>query len=65
MTNDEDYNPKARKEKRLQKSKDKSINKDFKLESFNEQKFTKQELKKKKQEIEEDEWEDWERYYNR
>jgi hypothetical protein len=65
MTNDEDYNPKARKEKRLQKSKDKSMNKDFKLESFNEQKFTKQELKKKKQEIEEDEWEDWERYYNR
>ena len=65
MTNDEDYNPKARKEKRLQKSKDKSINKDFKSESFNEQKLTKQELKKKKQEIEEDEWEDWERYYNR
>ena len=65
MTNDDDYNPKARKEKRLQKSKDKSINKDFKSESFNEQKFTKQEFKKKKQEIEEDEWEDWERYYNR
>jgi len=65
MTNDEDYNPKARKEKRLQKSKDKSMNKDFKLESFNEQKLTKQEFKKKKQEIEEDEWEDWERYYNR
>lgn len=65
MTNDDDYNPKARKEKRLQKSKDKSVNKDFKLESFNEQKFTKQEFKKKKQEIEEDEWEDWERYYNR
>jgi hypothetical protein len=65
MNNDDDYNPKARKEKRLQKSKDKSINKDFKLESFNEQKITKQELKKKKQEIEEDEWEDWERFYNR
>jgi hypothetical protein len=65
MTNDDDYNPKARKEKRLQKSKDKSVNKDSKLESFNEQKFTKQEFKKKKQEIEEDEWEDWERYYNR
>jgi hypothetical protein len=65
MNNDDDYNPKARKEKRRQKSKDKSINKDFQLEPSNEQKYTKQELIKRKQEIEEDEWEDWERFYNR
>jgi hypothetical protein len=62
--NEEEYNPKARKEKRRQKSKDKSVNKDY-ADSFDEHKVIKQEFKKKKQEIEEDEWEDWERYYNR
>jgi hypothetical protein len=63
--NEEEYNPKARKEKRRQKSKDKSLNKDYRTDTFDEHKVIKHELKKKKLEIEEDEWEDWERYYNR
>jgi hypothetical protein len=61
---EEDYNPKARKEIRRQKSKKKSSPKDYD-DDFCDQNRIQKELRKKRLEVDEEEWEDWERYYNR
>jgi NRPS condensation-like uncharacterized protein len=62
MKEQEDFS--NRKETRRKKIKDRSTRKDYEHEDPMERKASKNNIKKIKNEIEEEEWEDWDRYYN-
>jgi hypothetical protein len=63
MKNSEDFT--NRKETRRKNLKSKNIKKERELDSFDvPQSEVRKEIKKKKQTLDDDEWEDWERYYN-
>lgn len=65
MSNDEDFL--SRKNDRRKKIKDKNVGKNI-FEDKDDRiisKKIKQEIKKQKEEIDNEEWEDWDRYYNR
>lgn len=55
-----------RKSTRREKIKKKNLRKDFSFDDENQEKnhLHKKELKKIKEEFEDEEWEDWDRYYN-
>lgn len=62
MKEQEDFS--NRKETRRKKIKDRSARREYEYEDPIERKANKNNIKKIKDEIEEEEWEDWDRYYN-
>lgn len=63
MKNDED-NFFERKQDRRKKFQNKSQKKDWSNDEYIINKKTKHQIKEKKEHLDEEEWEDWDRYYN-